>query len=672
VRASLSTAPFGYGDCRIFRIGDLSRARCLIGADKSLDNQKSDRIFNPAPYMPRHHPTPTAAPLITPWGPSDSLRERRLTPGPGRGRGGVAADQRERLLAAMVASVARHGYRATRVTDVVELAGVSSRSFYELFADKRACLAAAVEEIVAAAGAELAAGAAGARGREALLGAALGSFAGLLAAQPAAARAALIEAEVAGAEALAPLGAALGRLEAAARERLAGDPGLAGLPAEVLGAQVGAVLEIARTLLREGREAEMAGLAADLAVVLAGWRPPPLPLRAGGRRPAYAPETIDAHDHGERALRALAALVAEQGYGKTTVEQIVGRAAMSPTTFYANFAGKEDALMAAIDGAGAQVAAAVIPPFRRSSDWPRAVRAAYGTFFNFLASRPALARMLIVSVHEAGPAAVRRRDEALRPLQAILAEGRLRAPGVPAIAGEAISGAVISLAREAIGRSGPIGLPDLAPLCTYLALAPFLGAEAACVAAAGDGRPRRGGEGDPRFRLLLSRVMQVLQAGPVTEAELAARLGSPAAEVVRALEELRAARMLEETLEAGGPDGEARALLRPTLRKIDEERWRQMSPEERTPISARVSGLIAAEIDHAIELGSFDARPDRHLSRIGLVLDERGWHDLMAVHLAAYEASFQVARESEERLGAGGGGWIEARTVQALFEFPKQ
>jgi AcrR family transcriptional regulator len=622
--------------------------------------------------MPRHpHPTPTAAPLMTPWGPSDSLRERRLTPGPGRGRGGVAAEQRERLLAAMVASVARHGYRATRVADVVELAGVSSRSFYELFADKRACLAAAVEEIVAVAGAEIGAATAGARGREALLGAALGSFAALLAAQPAAARAALIEAEVAGAEALAPLGAALGRLEAAARERLAGDPGLAGLPAGVLAAQVGAALEIAQTLLREGREGEMAGLAADLAVVLAGWRPPPVPLRAGGRRPAFAPETIDAHDHGERALRALAALLAEQGYGKTTVEQIVGRAAMSPTTFYANFAGKEDALMAAIDGAGAQVVAAVIPPFRRSSDWPRAVRAAFGTFFNFLASRPALARMLVVSVYEAGPAAVRRRDEALRPLQAILAEGRLRSPGVPAIAGEAISGAVISLAREAIGRSGPIGLPGLAPLCTYLALAPFIGAEAACAAASGDGRPRRGGEGDPRFRLLLSRVMQILQAGPATEAELAARLGEPAEEIARVVGELREGGMLEEVTETKGTGGKARALLRPTLRKIDEELWRTMSPEERAAISARIVGMIGSEFEQAIETGSFDVRPDRHLSLAPLVLDERGWHELMAIHLEAYEASFRIARESEERLGSRGGGWIEARTVQALFEFPK-
>lgn len=111
-------------------------------------------------------------------------------------------------------------------------------------------------------------------------------------------------------------------------------------------------------------------------------------------------------------------------------------------------------------------------------------------------------------------------------------------------------------------------------------------------------------------------------------------------------------------------------MLRPTLQKIDEGHWRQMGREERATISARITSLIAAEIDHAIELGSFDARTDRHLSRIGLVLDERGWHELMAVHQAAFEASFRIARESEERLGSGSARWIEARTVQALFEFP--
>jgi AcrR family transcriptional regulator len=51
----------------------------------------------------------------------------------------VASSQHERLLAAMATVVARRGYAATTVADVVSAAGVSRSTFYELFASKEAC-----------------------------------------------------------------------------------------------------------------------------------------------------------------------------------------------------------------------------------------------------------------------------------------------------------------------------------------------------------------------------------------------------------------------------------------------------------------------------------------------------------------------------------------------------
>ena len=45
----------------------------------------------------------------------------------------------------MVASVADRGYAATRVTDLIELSGVSRKTFYALFHDKAACFEAAIE-----------------------------------------------------------------------------------------------------------------------------------------------------------------------------------------------------------------------------------------------------------------------------------------------------------------------------------------------------------------------------------------------------------------------------------------------------------------------------------------------------------------------------------------------
>ena len=88
--------------------------------------------------------------VITPWGDADTLRDRKLRPGAGGPPAEVEKNQRERLFGAMVASVSKRGYTATRVADLVELSGVSSRSFYDLFEDKGACFQATIEALLTA------------------------------------------------------------------------------------------------------------------------------------------------------------------------------------------------------------------------------------------------------------------------------------------------------------------------------------------------------------------------------------------------------------------------------------------------------------------------------------------------------------------------------------------
>lgn len=71
-----------------------------------------------------------------------------------RGRHGlssqfVRASQRERVVKAMLALVAEHGYVATTVPAVVAAARVSRNAFYEFFQDKQECFLAAAEEAAA-------------------------------------------------------------------------------------------------------------------------------------------------------------------------------------------------------------------------------------------------------------------------------------------------------------------------------------------------------------------------------------------------------------------------------------------------------------------------------------------------------------------------------------------
>ncbi|HZV75494.1 MAG TPA: TetR/AcrR family transcriptional regulator [Conexibacter sp.] len=115
----------------------------------------------------------------------------------------VLASQRGRLLEAMAACVADHGYAATTVAQVIARAGVSRKTFYEQFTDKRACFLAAWEvgtdiliEQVLASGAE-------ADGWRARLRAGIDAFLDVLAAEPDFARSFMIEVLSVGEEALA-------------------------------------------------------------------------------------------------------------------------------------------------------------------------------------------------------------------------------------------------------------------------------------------------------------------------------------------------------------------------------------------------------------------------------------------------------------------------------------
>lgn len=66
--------------------------------------------------------------------------QRRLLP---------RVSQRERLLDAMAQTVSEHGYATTSVADVLKVARISRRTFYEQFIDKEDCFLAAYDAVTA-------------------------------------------------------------------------------------------------------------------------------------------------------------------------------------------------------------------------------------------------------------------------------------------------------------------------------------------------------------------------------------------------------------------------------------------------------------------------------------------------------------------------------------------
>lgn len=138
--------------------------------------------------------------------------------------------QRERLLSALAESCAIRGYGATTIAAICEPAGVSRATFYELFRDKDDCMRAAMELSLAEATSAVAAAREPGKDWGALVRDTAAALLELLAAQPAFARMALVEAPAAGPDARALYTSGLRVLEAVL-DRGRGAPEAALIPA---------------------------------------------------------------------------------------------------------------------------------------------------------------------------------------------------------------------------------------------------------------------------------------------------------------------------------------------------------------------------------------------------------------------------------------------------------
>jgi AcrR family transcriptional regulator len=422
----------------------------------------------------------------TPWGDSDHLRERRMPPGATATRALRERNQRERLFAALVATVAAKGYEATAVADLVELSGVSRSSFYGLFDGKRDCLLGAVDtltgprlEALLADPEETVGTPEGARRSfEALIG--------VIADQPAAARLCLVEIYAAGEAGMTTLDRILDGLVALAGAMLERVPGREGMPPELVRGLVGGVQKAVTKSLLRGEAAVLPELAPALWEWLLCVPPPPGRLQTSGRS---TPTRLRPNRHRaafnspERVLRALAAVVAEKGYPEAKVAEIAERARTSQRTFYESFADKESAMVAALDSGSAQMLALALPAFRRAADWPSAVYATQEAMLRFAAEEPDYGRLGAVEVYTAGERALEQRETVTESMEALLAVGFELKPEAPTLAPEAIGGALYALLYDRVRREGVEGLPELLPATTYITLAPFLGAEGAYAAA---------------------------------------------------------------------------------------------------------------------------------------------------------------------------------------------
>lgn len=427
---------------------------------------------------------------LTPWGDSEKLRARQLRPGPSASPEEVAHNQRERLFAAMVAVSAAEGYERTSVTQLVETSGVSRATFYKYFPDKKACFLATLEETLSTALAITAAGLRHDGSWEERVEQGVKGFVELLVGQSAAARLCLIESYVAGPEAVDLVDAGIEGFRALMSETFEELPDWDGMPADMTQAMTGGLRKVLHTRLNRGTEGELLGLVPEILELGLSYRPPPGELRV--KRPSKRTNArtgpTGGHEETDPAARIMVATlktVAARGYPATKLSDIVQTAETSLSTFYGHFDGKAEALDAALYDRRARMLGTVLPAWRRAKSWPDGIRAVTEALLVYMEREPEFAQLICIGIYAAGPDALERRDLAIDAVQRLMDEGIEYRPDMKPLWPELIISTLYAILCDRVKQRGVQNLRGILPLCTYMALSPFIGPEAAYAMANG-------------------------------------------------------------------------------------------------------------------------------------------------------------------------------------------
>lgn len=172
----------------------------------------------------------------------------------------------------------------------------------------------------------------------------------------------------------------------------------------------------------------------------------------------------------QRITTALAEVVSEKGFEAVTVGDVVKRAGIARNTFYENFSSKEDCFLAAQEQAMSTVLERVRGAAAAFESWPERVRG----------EEPALARVCVVEVLAAGPAAIAHYEESQQTFVSLFRLGRDVSPRqLPETLEEAIVGGVFWIVYQRLVAARAEGIPELLPELVEFSLTPYLGAEAA-------------------------------------------------------------------------------------------------------------------------------------------------------------------------------------------------
>src|SRR5215218_10056880 len=180
---------------------------------------------------------------------------------------------------------------------------------------------------------------------------------------------------------------------------------------------------------------------------------------------------------------------------------------------------------------------------------------------------------------------------------------------------------------------------------------------------------------DPRIAKALShpmraRILTILNERIASPNEIAELIDERLPNVsyhVRALLDLGCIELVDTAQRRGAIEHYYRAVVRPFFSDRD---WKRLPRSGRQAISDAALRIIWEDVGHALEAGTFESRPDRHLSHNDVVLDEEGWQEVAKLLNGMIGEVERVASASAKRVTAAGEEGIPVTVVAMQFELP--
>jgi AcrR family transcriptional regulator len=200
------------------------------------------------------------------------------------------------------------------------------------------------------------------------------------------------------------------------------------------------------------------------------------------------PRELVVENQRARILTGMIETVAEQGYGKATIANVIAVAKVSRKTFYESFDNREDCYRAAYE-ASFEFLRERVKAGSSTLEWPDSVRGGLAALLESLESHPDLAAFFLISPASVGDETADRHHAAIRELVELLLAKLPSGPGDAATAEvrtEAFAGGLSRLAAMKVNGGEASELSALVPDLVELFLRPYLGTQDAIRVAQGE------------------------------------------------------------------------------------------------------------------------------------------------------------------------------------------